>query len=797
MKKIFYFLSLAAAAAFTLTSCQEEIKPHEPGEPDSADCYGVYFPTQDASGHHVFNPTQDKVIDITVARTNTKGAITVPIEASFSEDGVFQVGDAKFSDGQKETTLQVRFDKAKEGVNYAASFVITDPAYASKYNANPIGFDFDVLCVEMLNVINPLTNEPAVITFTESWWGLVVEAKVKYYEVDDIRHCETFEEVVVVNNNEDAGNVGFWGAGENNHLSFTWYLKKVDEEGHQAIDVEKQYLGYDYDDWKAKPVDQAGNAIYVYDWFNYLITDGGYPGGWPDWEGFLERNPGVYDRSYYDGNGGFMLNLRYYIPGLGGWTPPTFDTVGIIPGYTRVDYSLKLDTDYGYDGETPVYVEAGYDIAAVKYAVYEGELTATQIGNKIDGIASGSEAAEDLTDLELDEEEAKKYATLYLTPESTGYYTLCAVAYDANKQAQNSASIVFKHVAASDVETFAVDIDVFTEDTPARYQNYHDYDSFAYCILGSDLVDVRVGLYTFDTYAQYGLDVLCDDVKTDEDKSVPADVLEQINADGGYYTIQSGLKADTGYIILVWATNGSLDDFALDVYETGKLPYVWNTLGEGVYTDDVATGVYGLDPITVPCVVEEEASTPGLYRLSGFQQPLAAAAFEMTVDEIAEYENVVWRNAQIIIDATDPANVMIELQDYGVCFNTDDGFVDGVTSMYKGAPFSVGTLENGVIAFPEVKGLLCTIGGDGYYYANQHGAFKLVLPAASNGVAATKCNGNVVRNASARKEFFAPVSMKFEREVKAIDVKVKVAHDRKDSTSSRKEMSKPIILDLR
>ena len=81
-------LAWIAALAFAVVSCQEKIQPHEPGEPEASGCYGVYFPTQAASGSHVYNPTQDPSVEITVARTNTSGAVTVPVVLTTSEDGV-------------------------------------------------------------------------------------------------------------------------------------------------------------------------------------------------------------------------------------------------------------------------------------------------------------------------------------------------------------------------------------------------------------------------------------------------------------------------------------------------------------------------------------------------------------------------------------------------------------------------------------------------------------------------------------------------------------------------------------
>ena len=149
MKKIAYIISLFAAAVFTVVSCEKEAEQHQKGPAEAAGCYGVFFPSQAASGSHVYNPIQDPSLDIIVKRTNTNGAITVPVKATFSEDGVFTMNDLYFADGQDETILTVRFDNAQEGTNYKASITVEDTNYASMYNSNPISLDFDVMRVEM------------------------------------------------------------------------------------------------------------------------------------------------------------------------------------------------------------------------------------------------------------------------------------------------------------------------------------------------------------------------------------------------------------------------------------------------------------------------------------------------------------------------------------------------------------------------------------------------------------------------------------------------------------------------
>ena len=789
MKKYINIILASAIGALTVLSCAQKETPYEPGAADPSDCYGVFFPSQDAMGSHTYDPSMDKTVSITVTRTNTSGAITVPFTTTVSDEGVFNFGTIAFADGQSETELEVTFPNAPEGKEVSFSVQLDDDnSYISHYNSGAIALDFSVLIVTWENVLKPGTDNPAIITFTEEWWGLIVEAKVKYYEVAGIRTCETYDEKVIVSDNSDAGEVGFWGAGEDNHLHFTWFPEKVDEDGNQMIDIDKQYFGYDYDDWLAKPEGQAGNPIYAYDWFHYLITDGGYPGGWPDWEGFLAKNPGVYARSYYDGNGGFFLNFRYYIPGLGGWTPSEFDTVGIVEGYVRTDYSLKLETDYSSDGVTPVYVTAGADVASLKYAVYEGELNSAQLAAKLEAITAGSEATETYDEFEFDEEDAKNYGAFGIAPETSGAYTVIAVACSADGAIQNNASIVVNHISAADVEENEVNVSVFTEDTPERYKQLYPYDSFAYGISGTDLTEVHVGIIAASAIKD--VNTTLNAVKSNASLAVSEEVLAEINADGGYYTIATGLKAKTTYYVIVWATNGNMDNFAVASYTTSNLPYKWKNLGKGEYTDDVACGLYGIDPITVSCNVYEEETTPGLYAIDGFQLPLVATIFETTEEEMAAYEDGNWRNSFIIIDATNPASVTIALQDYGVCLNSSDGFIDGVTSLYKGEPFSVGTLENGVITFPTVKGLLCTLNGEGYYYANQHGAFKLVLPEAVSGAPAIKTGASTKPQRVLRE--FAGLRPVIERDPKPVKVSVEIPVARKEKERSLAKMVEKI-----
>ena len=777
MKKFFNILSLVAAASLAVISCVEEKLPHEMGGPEVDGCYGVYFPTQEASGSHVFNPTQDPVIDITVARTNTKGAITVPVVATFSEDGIFKPSEVKFADGQKETTLSVRFDSAKEGVNYAAHFVVTDPQYASLYNANPIGLDFDILRVEMKDFLNPVTGERAVITLNEGWWGEVHQARMQYYEVDGIRTCE-FISI------EDGG---IWGDSVNASLKFTWYTKNNNEAGYNFLEVPKQYFGFDYDGWGSKPESEATYPIYVYDYPWYWVERGyawGSEGMGADWMEEAVNNgqiDGKYPVGYYDGNGGWYFNLRYYIPGLGGFSPNPYEFVAIADGFTRVDYSLALETDYTFDGVTPIYIEAGADVESVKYAVYEGELTATQVGNKAAAIADGTDASDVVSEFEADDETGKKYAGLYVAPETTGTYTFVAVAYDAAGKVQNSGSINFRHVAEGDLEDHEVDFYVFAEDTPARYENCHDYDSFAYCIAGHDLTEVHVAILKFDDVLK-DVDGAFNSVKTTASYAVSDAVLAQINAEGGFYTAAMNQPAATDLVIIVWATNGDMDGWDYDMYTTANLPYVFSkNLGKGTLTDGFLLPLFGMDDVTVACDVYEEENNAGIYMVTGFQLELCAKFYECDPSEIADYEGEDgnWYNAEIVVDASDPAAVHIGEQAYGIYVNEDYGYV------YIDSE-ATGTLENGVITFP-ARNMYVGLSAAGWYYGNKNGTFAITLPAAASAPAlSAPATGKYTKTnfVLTDPQAWNRPAVKFERDPKPVKVEATVSNARKASVNN-------------
>lgn len=785
MKKLIYILSIAAVASLTVLSCQkeQEVNPRTPSPAEVAGCYGVYFPVQEASGDHVFNPTQDPELEITVARTNDSGAITVPVTTTFSEEGIFVPQEIKFADGQKETTFKVRFDNAKEGVNYKASFTIEDNQYASLYNSNPVSFDFSILRVQMVTLKEEDGAKDAVVTITvnNDFLGdfgheekfFEITGTVQYYEVDNVRYAELipiehpiwFSDAV---------------------LKFNWYTKAeytVGEKVYQPIEVPSMYTGYDLDG--SEVGEDHPCPVYAKDYYHYWTDRGNNLGTFLD---FVDNYSASYPVGYYDGHGGFYFNLIYTIEGTTYWYGYCEDSVvAIASGYSRVDYTLKIESDYPYNGQTPIFIEAGVDVENLKYAIYEGELTKTQIENKVAAITDGSEETTDFSEFELDEDEGIKYATLNVSPETTGLYTLVAVAFDKDKKAQNSASVGFNFVSADDQAEYEVEVSVFTEDTPARYASYHKYDSFAYGIAGEDLTDVHMAIFKYDDVVK-NPDAYFDAVKIDAKGSyaVSEETLAEINGEGGYYTVATGMPAKTQLMIIVWATNGDMESWVYDTYTTDKLPYVWNSLGKGTLTDGFFVSLFSRPDYTVACDVYEEATTPGLYMITNYQLPLVAQFFGITEEEMLPYEGGNWKVTELVIDATNPEAVFIDDQDYGVCVNSAYGFV-----LIGADP--VGTLADGAITFP-AKTMYAGLGGT-WYYGNTAGTFKITLPSvglAAPAISPASAGGNVKTNfvmARDAKVYEKPV-MVFERNPQPVKASVKVVYTRKEVGKATKTIAK-------
>lgn len=575
--KAFYKILAALPAVFSLAACGN-VEGYKPGEPELEGCYGVYFPTQEASGSHTFDPTADKSITIKVARANSAGAITVPVDTASNVSGVFQLGEISFADGQSETTVDVTFDAIETGRESALSLTVSDPQYAYKYGTGATSLELSVLCVTYEYLLNPATNEKAKVHWVQDFWGEECDTYLKYYEIDGVRYMmtETIPESHIYNGEQYTG-YGFFGTGETAETavewSFVWYTEEKNNIGGEFISLPYQKCGwyntsYAEDVWVADYVgywNDINSNHYGFDFLEFAKTYGD-----PD---------GDYPISYYDGNGGFYIYTSYYwLPGQnGGWSSDPWDVTGVVPGYVRTDYSIDLSTDLAADGVLPVYLGLGADVDEVRYNVYDGELAEADVKSKVAEISKAEKGG--YLSYTVDEESA-----FGVTLDNSGAYTVVALAYAGGEYRGKYAASSFNYVTKADSETYAPIITVGTETISDRYAaaGYAASNAFGFYIVGKDLTDVHMafletGMYTGNE-AKYNAQI-----KAGGSFALSEDELKQVNAKGGYADIVTGLEALTSYTVVVYASNGHQDTFLTATYATSGLPNEVIVDGKGAY----------------------------------------------------------------------------------------------------------------------------------------------------------------------------------------------------------------------
>ena len=611
-----YFYLLAAVALAGMVSCVKEQEEFTPGDPDSETCEGVYFVKQDVIEEmQIFDPTQEKKDRIIVARSNSDGALTVTPRVGLSiitsegvEDGdasIFTVSDIVFANGQEESYVDLDFSKVKEGVQYSLHLSIDGDENSSKYSSSLKACDYKVLCVAYKTFSQPKADEkdpdvPARITFKHGWWQETRTALIKYYEVDGVRHCVTYDEKLAdgeETNGEHEEKGGFWGVNPDQHLSFLWYTADVEEgkcgdceDGHphaipagNAAPEGAELITFDgfqeYDfGWGDKPV--------VVDYY-YYQRQGGYSKGYLH---FVDANSLFDNASYYDGNGGFFFwILGYNTMGNrgSGWDfPQDYDIVGIAEGYTRADYSIDLTAgmpEPDEDGENvvPVDFKVGADVDLLAYTILKGNVSSAVVNNEATAIVKDTISRKYATWVEAN---GKSFSDEISCPE-TGMYTLVAVAIDtvhvktktkatdANGVKyvfahKNTASVYFKYLKAGDAGQVVLNVEAATTEG-LESRGWNPETSLQYTITGSGITGAIPMIYTqAEIEGEGGIDVILDAIKAEPNEyykllsdddftgKLSAEQIASANDKGFTDIYASGVTPGTQYYVVVWATNG-------------------------------------------------------------------------------------------------------------------------------------------------------------------------------------------------------------------------------------------------
>lgn len=515
MKNIYrYILAFGAMAA--AVSCMPET-PYEPGEAEVDGCYGVYFPAQETD--LVRDPSESRTATISVMRSNSDDAITVPLTV-VDTSGLFTVSELVFEDGQSETTIDLSFEGVEVGVTYGVSFVIEDPQYASKYSSNPIALDFSVIYERWIDL-------------GEGTW---IEGANSYFN--------PFEEKVHIYQNDLDRNM------------FRVQMKWDTPDGVYAVHTE------DADEYFNFVILQPGNKVYdltisqedliYYDIYNTGYINSNYPDDpvrmlHPFGLVGATEAQGAYNHVLqYQDNGlpaAVAVAPFYYLMNAGGgWNQSTYDDVVTIvfPGAALTDYSLSIRSGETTGGVLPLQFVTGEDVASVKYKIYEGTVSTGILDSYVAGIGDGSIEAE-----------VAPEGAFGVKLGATGVYTVVAVSFDAAGAAQESASAQVYYLAEGEEKPVKVFAGI---EATNKYggKGWTSDNTMEYYIYGSDLVSVKTYLARYDAFLQNQQSVI-NSLMSQPD--VNADILEQINGTGtiGVYSDQT---PGTEYVFLVYASNG-------------------------------------------------------------------------------------------------------------------------------------------------------------------------------------------------------------------------------------------------
>ena len=568
MKNLFKYTYLLAAAAFLALSCQKEVEDvYVPAAPDAEDCFGVYFPVQDASGSHELDPVDPTEVTISVARKNTSGAVTVPVELSSETEGIFSASELKFADGQAESSFKISFPKAEPGVTYSVTAQISGAEYASNYNAGATSLTYSVTRVKW-NLLGTGKWREDILAGTMSSYVSPLNPvwEVTVYERDDKPGMFRIYDVYTDKQIED------WLKPD-----FKQYRDSVDPELMILLDAsnpKKAWIKYTCVGWQFYTNGQFYIGSRVAENVDVIGTN--Y---------ISDANYGTYENGIVT----FPLKALCYGFAADDWwgygnTNEMFYFA--IPGATPVDYSLKLKSNLTENGLTPIDVTVGMDVEEVKYAVYEGSLNAAQAANKVNAIVAGTDASESFKDFTPNATGSAKLGTMGVSASDTGVYTLVAVAYDAKGNAQNSANVEFTYVSAESPVPVVINCGLESSGKYAAYGLSTD-NCLEFYIYGEDIESAKVGLFKALDIKSKGWGVALSAVAASD--ALPAAAIEKIN-DKGYVDAIAGLVPGTEYYLVVWASNGYEDTFIASdsCFTTGEpLPIYQDYDIAGAYEDGI------------------------------------------------------------------------------------------------------------------------------------------------------------------------------------------------------------------
>lgn len=172
------------------------------------------------------------------------------------------------------------------------------------------------------------------------------------------------------------------------------------------------------------------------------------------------------------------------------------------------------------------------------------------------------------------------------------------------------------------------------------------------------------------------------------------------------------LVYDETYAVSLQIAADMITDYGKDLINLNlKYPAPYESLGEGLFREDIMTTFYNVDNVEYKVEIFENLNTPGYVYLKNVYTSL------YPYNEPGDY---VTDDVYLAINVSNPDQVVIPRQKIGL--NWGYGDVEIATAEY-------GTFKDGIITFPANGLLICMPEyNEGFYYANGSGQFRVVMP---------------------------------------------------------------------
>ena len=536
MKRYFIYM-MTALLSLALVSCVEE-EIHAPGELDSENCYGVYFPAQTGLGDLQIEPDDPTTLTFVARRTNPRGTISVPVSIK-SNYPVFTIDEIIFKDGESTAEVVVHFPSAKIATTYECTLVLEGDEYVSKYSSNPTHISFSVTRVKWNDVVGPngeVYGKWRDGIFPE-WFAVSnpnLERNIVLQERDDMPgYYRTFD------------------------VYSESYMSEMFNANMSNICVSQHYTYIDATDPEKVWIPTFKTGAIMSPQYGMMSVGSYVVENSDDFDPSIASvygtlKDGVIEFPY----GSLEMKLETM-----GWYPTNSSGLHriILPGYRAKEYELEIQPGVSDEyGNLAVNVTMGSDITSVRLAVFEGTLAESVVEEKARLIASGAGEEETGEVITVNRSSAVDYSF-----DETGIYTVVAAGFDVAGNHRATSFAPFGYLkAGDDANKVILSSGLICSDKYAA-DGLTSKNSLEIYISGKNIQRLHAGLYSKDKWIGHEEEVKKEIVESQMNKAS----LDLVNG-SGLALKQGYLVPGTEYVLVIKAYNGYREEFFVSEAKT-------------------------------------------------------------------------------------------------------------------------------------------------------------------------------------------------------------------------------------